>query len=541
MAGVVGGGTDGRRRRGRGAVPVPAPRDALGGRRARGPRGRGARRRRRRGHRELRGRRVRRRSPGCDAHPGLDRVLDHALRARRPYADGRRPSSSCRPSRAVSSAAVGARRPVPGRRAHQRVAGGHVLGHGGRGGGPARGATGSRRAHRLLDRRGDDDRGEQLRASTSHAASAARRSRRRRGTIETPSIEPTLDGYVGFCTNSREQFHSFLLLIERPDLMRRRVRGAARRTGRSAGTSGTRSSTRGRRSTPPRRSCAWRASCASRSRRCTAARTSSSATTSSPAGCSSTTPTGTFKMPRRPWRMDDEDPPPPRPSPRLGEHTGAIEPHTPARPGDPPPPRRCRSPGCACSTSPRGGRGRSPPDMLAALGADVIHVESISRIDGMRATGGQHRHGRRVVGAQPALPRARTRTSAASRSTSGPRTGSRCCATHREERRGARELLARACSATSGSEWDAIQADQPARACSCACPRSGCRVRGATTSGFAQTMEQVTGLAWITGLPDDQPRIQQGPSDPNAGMHAAFALIVGLARARGHRAAAASR
>ena len=23
--------------------------------------------------------------------------------------------------------------------------------------------------------------------------------------------------------------------------------------------------------------------------------------------------TGTFKMPRRPWRMDDEDPPPPRP------------------------------------------------------------------------------------------------------------------------------------------------------------------------------------------------------------------------------------
>jgi crotonobetainyl-CoA:carnitine CoA-transferase CaiB-like acyl-CoA transferase len=39
----------------------------------------------------------------------------------------------------------------------------------------------------------------------------------------------------------------------------------------------------------------------------------------------------------------------------------------------------------------------------------------------------------------------------------------------------------------------------------------------------------VTGLAWITGHRDDQPRIQRGPSDPNAGMHAAFALIVGLA------------
>ena len=47
--------------------------------------------------------------------------------------------------------------------------------------------------------------------------------------------------------------------------------------------------------------------------------------------------------------------------------------------------------------------------------------------------------------------------------------------------------------------------------------------------GFAQTMEQVTGLAWITGHTDDQPRIQRGPSDPNAGMHAAFAMLVGFA------------
>ena len=36
--------------------------------------------------------------------------------------------------------------------------------------------------------------------------------------VETPSIEPTADGYVGFCTNSRQQFSDFLLMIERPDL-----------------------------------------------------------------------------------------------------------------------------------------------------------------------------------------------------------------------------------------------------------------------------------------------------------------------------------
>ena len=37
-------------------------------------------------------------------------------------------------------------------------------------------------------------------------------------TVETPSIEPTVDGFVGFCTNSRQQFSDFLLMIERPEL-----------------------------------------------------------------------------------------------------------------------------------------------------------------------------------------------------------------------------------------------------------------------------------------------------------------------------------
>jgi crotonobetainyl-CoA:carnitine CoA-transferase CaiB-like acyl-CoA transferase len=47
--------------------------------------------------------------------------------------------------------------------------------------------------------------------------------------------------------------------------------------------------------------------------------------------------------------------------------------------------------------------------------------------------------------------------------------------------------------------------------------------------GFAQTMEQMTGMAWITGHRDDQPRIQRGPCDPLAGMHAGFATLVALA------------
>ena len=34
-----------------------------------------------------------------------------------------------------------------------------------------------------------------------------------------PSIEPTADGYVGFSTITAEQFHTFLIMIEQPQLV----------------------------------------------------------------------------------------------------------------------------------------------------------------------------------------------------------------------------------------------------------------------------------------------------------------------------------
>ena len=45
---------------------------------------------------------------------------------------------------------------------------------------------------------------------------------------------------------------------------------------------------------------------------------------------------------------------------------------------------------------------------------------------------------------------------------------------------------------------------------------------------FAQTMEQMSGQAWITGFPDDIPLIPRGPADPTAGLHGAFAILTAL-------------
>ena len=164
---------------------------------------------------------------------------------------------------------------------------------------------------------------------------------------------------------------------------------------------------------------------------------------------------------------------------------------------------------------------------MADLGADVIHVESVSRMDGMRATG-------------------------ATTGMEGPwweRSSHYLCSNVNkrnltldlgtEDGLGLlRRLIAESDAVLEnfsprvlgnfGLEWEQIEALNP-RCLLVRMPAFGLSGPWRDNVGFAQTMEQVTGLAWITGHRDDQPRIQRGPSDPNAGMHAAFALIVGLA------------
>src|SRR4029078_8738316 len=46
--------------------------------------------------------------------------------------------------------------------------------------------------------------------------------------------------------------------------------------------------------------------------------------------------------------------------------------------------------------------------------------------------------------------------------------------------------------------------------------------------GYAQTMEQVSGMAWVTAYPDQGPQVPNGPCDPIGGSHAMVALLMAL-------------
>ena len=172
--------------------------------------------------------------------------------------------------------------------------------------------------------------------------------------------------------------------------------------------------------------------------------------------------------------------------------------------------------------------------MLAALGADVIHVESPSRPDGMRMTGGMVRH------RFPSWWEASAFFIAANANKRG-------LALDLSDPRGRAvlERLLERCDAVVenftprvleswGFRWEVIQQRNP-KAILVRMPAFGLSGPWRDHTGFAQTMEQLTGLAWITGHRDDQPRIQRGPCDPLSGMHASFALLVALAerKARG--------
>ncbi len=187
-----------------------------------------------------------------------------------------------------------------------------------------------------------------------------------------------------------------------------------------------------------------------------------------------------------------------------------------------------RSRGCGSSTSPPGGPDRPTTGVLGALGADVIHVEGPARMDGMRMVGMMYADRSSWWELSPFFVTINT--------------NKRDVAIDFTSERG-RELLLRLLEHADvvvenftprvltkiGLDWEAIHAANP-RAVLVRMPAFGLDGPWRDRPGFAQNIEQASGLAWITGQPDDQPRIQRGPCDPNGGMHAVIGLLEALDR-----------
>ena len=345
-------------------------------------------------------------------------------------------------------------------------------------------------------------------------------------TFETPSIEPTIDGYVGFCTNSRQQFDDFLLLIDRPDLLGDEQ--LARAPGRQERWDEWNAIVHEWTSKRTTAECVRLAS----ELRIPVAPVHSGANILDcdhfvARGIYIDDPTGTFKMPRRAWRMNDTDPPLPRQSPHLGEHTDRIEAHEPMRPATAPAHRTLPLADLRVLDLTAWWAGPVAAGMIAALGADVIHVESTVRPDGMRMTGAiQGMHGAWWERSSHYLCANTNKRNVTLDLTTPDGLGllERLIA----ECDGIIENFTPRVMANFGLTWERIHELNP-RCVLVRMPAFGLSGPWRDNTGFAQTMEQVTGLAWLTGHAWDQPRIQRGPSDPNAGMHAAFALLVGFA------------
>ena len=343
---------------------------------------------------------------------------------------------------------------------------------------------------------------------------------------ETPSIEPTLDGFVGFNTNTRNQFDAFLLLIERGDLLEdpvwispvsRHERWEEWNDIVHAWTTKNTTSDIVELAAELRIPCVPVGDAAAllaldhlRER-----------------GIFIDDPTGSFKMPRRPWSIDDEPRPIPQAAPTIGQHTAALGEHTPRRPGADSP-RQLPLHGVRVLDLTAWWAGPSATAMLAALGADVIHVESDGHPDGIRMAGAMFFDKPSWWELSSIFLQANTNKRGLTLDLTKPR--------------GRQLLLQLAAGCDLVVEnftprvlgqfdlgWDVIHAANP-RAIMMRMPAFGLTGPWKDRPGFAQTMEQLTGLAWMTGFDGDQPRIQRGPCDPNAGMHAAFAAILALQR-----------
>jgi crotonobetainyl-CoA:carnitine CoA-transferase CaiB-like acyl-CoA transferase len=338
--------------------------------------------------------------------------------------------------------------------------------------------------------------------------------------IEIPSIEPTSDGYVGFCIFTGQQWQDFCLLIGHPELADDPE--LATMGGRIA--NGARVLELIHEYTENRTTDEVVADAALL--RSPVAPIGTGATIPSfeqfaSRGVFEPSASGRFVQPRVPYRIDGFpsrpftcEPPP---------FDARALPGTPEEATDP-------------DAFPLAGvrvvdltafwAGPYATFTLACLGADVVHVESVQRPDGMRFGSVRPPGTDQWWEWGPTFHAA----NAGKRSVTLDLT-----------RPAGLEVFRRLVQASDvlvenfsprvmeqfGCGWDTLRSWNP-RLVMVRMPAFGLGGPWRDRVGFAQTMEQVSGMAWLTGYADTPPMNARGPCDPLAGLHAAFAAIAGL-------------
>ncbi|HET9891185.1 MAG TPA: CoA transferase [Mycobacterium sp.] len=342
--------------------------------------------------------------------------------------------------------------------------------------------------------------------------------------LELPSIVPTADGMVGFCTITAQQFQDFLLMIERADLIddtelasfAGRVECRDEFLGMVTEWTGTRTTDE-----IVDLAVAFRIPVAP---------------IATPEmlpkidhfverGVFLESPTGVL-TPRPPYRSDAIATRTPGEPPHLGADNGRVQ--WPVRRHSP---RSADADALPLSDIRVADftafwAGPVATQLLGALGADVIKIEGVRRPDGMRFSAGRPPDWDQWWEWGPVFLCSNNNKRGVSIEL-GTEAG----------RKLARELIAASdlvvenfsprVMANFGLEWDAVRAANP-RAVMVRMPAFGLDGPWRDRVGFAQTMEQATGMAWMTGHADGPPVIPRGVCDPIAGLHAAFAAVAAL-------------
>ena len=343
--------------------------------------------------------------------------------------------------------------------------------------------------------------------------------------LETPSIEPTKDGWIGLCTYTGQQWKDLCRLMGRPEIGddERFFDGNARMQHldfiRSAIHGWTRQHTMeevielaGLMRIPVSPIGDGKAVLEFDQFR--------------ERGVFQDHPNG-FKAPRVPYLVNGMSLPGFRSAPRLGADRARIEASLPAAaPAFEPISKDAVKPafdGLRVIDLTAFWAGPFATGILAALGADVVKVESIQRPDGMRFAG--------------AVPSERLwETSPIFHGCNMTKRAITLNLDSQEGKALLRRLLTDAdvvienfsarVMENFGFTWDALHEINP-RLISVRMPAWGLEGPWKDRTGFAPSVEQASGLAWMTGY-EDMPLIPRGVCDPVGGMHTVFALAMGL-------------